>query len=313
MKVVATCLLAVKVAVLGFTAIAGAAQTDEDYEATIAALETQVAERSTPFPEPGTVAEDLTAEERGYLMTVAETLQVFEDAEASMAFFLEDEPGFTDPTLYKLEMSLAILGFAFSRESKVEEAPSQRLADFNQLWNIAIDALYESVQAFIPDGEPEPRELQRLFRDAAAAYQPPSVVLAPALEEIERVGLRDTLAELIDPPPAPGTFTLNGTVELIDPDESWNLPVCQGSGGYSDLAGGANVVIRDGSDAIIGVGELNSGATQSRSVCQFEFTIRDLLETGFYTISISGRDGPTYSFNDLELANWVIALSIGDR
>jgi hypothetical protein len=136
-----------------------------------------------------------------------------------MAFFLNDSPTFLrGADVYMQEMSLAIDGFAFAESSKVAEAPSERLTEFNRLWNDAIDELCRSARMFIPDGDPEPRELAQRFREAAAAYQPPSLVLASALAELERIGLGDTLSELIDPPPDPGTFNFSGTVDLIDVD-----------------------------------------------------------------------------------------------
>jgi hypothetical protein len=66
---------------LGLFISSARAQNEPDYEATIAALETQVAELSPTLPVPETRSENITPEERQYLSTVAKTLQALDNAE----------------------------------------------------------------------------------------------------------------------------------------------------------------------------------------------------------------------------------------
>ncbi len=107
-------------------------------------------------------------------------------------------------------------------------------------------------------------------------------------------------------------------------------PSCSGSKGYSDLKEEAQVTVKDDQSAIIGVGQLTSGTgvmgTDRRSgdgfdtrlsvyyaACEFSFTVSGLPHRPFYTVSSGTRGGVTYTFDDLELKNWSVTLTIGDR
>lgn len=80
----------------------------------------------------------------------------------------------------------------------------------------------------------------------------------------------------------PGTFTVEGTVELKSGQFDWqdgNPATCSGSGLYSDMHGGADVSISDASGKTIAVGRFQTGSPRgiksdgSADWCSLWFTI----------------------------------------
>jgi hypothetical protein len=139
--------------------------------------------------------------------------------------------------------------------------------------------------------------------------------------------------------------SIEGTIQLnSDEDGVSRVSLegdCEGDGGYSDLTAGAQVTVKDESGKVIGTGNLRPGTASSidpsgdktaeslgttlavlRTVsaglgiqsraCEFEFTIEDVPRVDFYNLSIGRRDGPTYTFEEMERNGWEVALSIGD-
>lgn len=110
---------------------------------------------------------------------------------------------------------------------------------------------------------------------------------------------------------------ITGTVLLADLD-SYPSP-CSGEGGFDDLAGGANVVVKDGDGGIIGTGSLSPGTPidptpedeYDFTYCEFEFDAPLAEEADFYTVEIAGRGGPTYSQAEMEAADWHVELELG--
>jgi hypothetical protein len=106
--------------------------------------------------------------------------------------------------------------------------------------------------------------------------------------------------------------TIRGSVVLHDPDGNWRRGRrCQGSGGYSDIRAGADVVIRDGDGNIIASGRLGEAAATSSTSCRLSFVVEDVPRADFYTVEVGGRGGPSYSYEDLDDAGWEIDLEIG--
>lgn len=118
--------------------------------------------------------------------------------------------------------------------------------------------------------------------------------------------------------PTSSTYTITGTLTLIDFDEHWRKDRdCYGSGGYRDISGGADVTVRNGDDDIVGVSRLDDGEPSfnddihtTTSFCDFAFAV-DVTAERFYSIEIGSRGDLSYSFDDLENSGWTIALSIG--
>lgn len=107
--------------------------------------------------------------------------------------------------------------------------------------------------------------------------------------------LTDTTARSVGTVNDTGIFTTGST--------------CHGQGGYSDIAPGAQVVIRDAAGKSVGLGRLEGGTpSDGGSVCEFDFTVRNINAGGGgpYSVEIAHRG--EVSFNRGEL----VALSLGD-
>ncbi|MCV0377535.1 hypothetical protein [Microbacterium sp.] len=116
--------------------------------------------------------------------------------------------------------------------------------------------------------------------------------------------------------PTPTEYRLTGHVHLMRGAMHEGLAYgrrCWGAenGGYNDINAGAQVVVRSESGAVIGTGTLGEGEMDSPDGCAFPFTVGRLPNAAFYTIEVANRDGPSYSFDDLEREGWEVRLSIG--
>jgi hypothetical protein len=120
------------------------------------------------------------------------------------------------------------------------------------------------------------------------------------------------------------TFELSLGIRLIEPlsleaiDRTPGGP-CQGSGAYSDIRNGAQVVFKDGQGKVIGTSQLANGVAGTGTVdrsgfsypCGFRASPLKLPKEDFYTLQVSQRPPITYSFNDLQAKNWQLSVTIG--
>lgn len=108
-----------------------------------------------------------------------------------------------------------------------------------------------------------------------------------------------------------GTFLLRGYLTLYDDEARYQGDYCTGTGGYSDIASGTQVVIRDGENSIIGVGRLDSsGVEQDSWGCNFMFEV-EVPETEFYQLEVSSRGQLVYTFEEFEYLDWTIETTLG--
>lgn len=114
----------------------------------------------------------------------------------------------------------------------------------------------------------------------------------------------------------PETTIVTGTLTLLAPDgfDSWDRKVgttCVGRGGYSDLGGSAQVVVRDARGKQVGLGELVDGTIQKGDyypVCEFTFIVPDVPEgDGLYTVEVAKRGEVTFKLTD----DKPVALTLG--
>ncbi|MGW3608922.1 hypothetical protein ACWD6N_03385 [Micromonospora sp. NPDC005163] len=116
---------------------------------------------------------------------------------------------------------------------------------------------------------------------------------------------------------APAARVVTGTLMLGDPDGvAWDSTTgCRGSGGYDDIAPGAQVVITDSAGATVGLGKLGNGVMETApgattaDGCKFNFTVKD-VPTGknFYGVEVSHRGKVQYPEQQLFGA---FALTLG--
>lgn len=114
-----------------------------------------------------------------------------------------------------------------------------------------------------------------------------------------------------------GSITLSSYGETDRSEWSFLYPAfgpgdCIGMRGYDDITVGAGVVIIDGSGTTIANGHLGEGIYDEEATsCTFDFTVEDIPASDFYSVRVGNRDGPTYSFEDLEELDWTMVLSLG--
>lgn len=116
-------------------------------------------------------------------------------------------------------------------------------------------------------------------------------------------------------PAKPKTFAMHGVTNITDVTGFDRLDdeTCAGSGGYDDLAEGAQVTVSDAAGKTIALGELGPGKVVSAGDvvggCQFRFTVKDVpAGQKFYGVEVSHRGVVRYTADD---AHERIVLSIG--
>lgn len=82
-------------------------------------------------------------------------------------------------------------------------------------------------------------------------------------------------------------------------------------GGYTQISA-ASVEVRDENDKLIGstTATPNVGPHSGYS-CSVKFTVPDVPKAGFYQVTVGSHDGPTYSYAEMEAADWNLELSLG--
>lgn len=109
-----------------------------------------------------------------------------------------------------------------------------------------------------------------------------------------------------------GVNTIEGAVRLHDDDESWQ-GTCAGDGGFSNIYSDAQVVVLNEQSETLATGRLSSGLALNPTTCTFDFTVDEVPKADFYTIEVSGRGGPIFSYEDMEANSWQVSLSIGEQ
>jgi hypothetical protein len=106
---------------------------------------------------------------------------------------------------------------------------------------------------------------------------------------------------------------LTGTVDLITSDGVVaSASGCSGKDGYSDLAPGAPVTVKDESGKLIGTGSLDAGKAGQGVRCTWKFSIDNLPDAKFYQVEVSHRGELNFSKADLDKAGWKVFATVGD-
>lgn len=103
-----------------------------------------------------------------------------------------------------------------------------------------------------------------------------------------------------------GTFTLTDFARIQVTDDG-----CSGTGGYDDVQSGMRVLVTDQSGEAVGTGStqaMTEGNTVS--ICRLTFSV-EVPRSDFYTIAVGNRGELTYSFDELESADWGVAFELG--
>lgn len=114
-----------------------------------------------------------------------------------------------------------------------------------------------------------------------------------------------------------GGHKLTGTIDVVDTDNYFrgsdgsSDTSCAASGGYSDIAEGTQVIVKDRDGKTLAVGRLEQGERQTALYCTFAFTVEGIKDASFYKVEISHRGEQNYSRTDLEDQDWNIGLKLG--
>jgi hypothetical protein len=103
---------------------------------------------------------------------------------------------------------------------------------------------------------------------------------------------------------------ISGTFALTDTGEAFSSSSCAGSGGYSDIRSGTNVVLKDGDGKLLATGSL-ANPTGSGSKCMFTYTLKNVPDSPFYTIEVGSRGDLSYSLEEMRGMAWSIDLTLG--
>jgi hypothetical protein len=122
--------------------------------------------------------------------------------------------------------------------------------------------------------------------------------------------IKDSVVSLI----AAEKPTLTGSFTLIDSDVSRTPAGCSGTGGYSDVKAGMQVVVKNEKSEILAVGELGDDdytGEYGQVACKFPISIKDIPKASFYEIEVGRRGSLKYSFDELRNAKWSVKFSLG--
>lgn len=108
-----------------------------------------------------------------------------------------------------------------------------------------------------------------------------------------------------------GGHAVTGTMVLTSTDVDWTASTCNGSGGYSDIREGANIVAKDGAGKVLGTANLKGDpAGSSAAKCSYTWTM-NVPDADFYVFTLGRRGDITYSKDELAGAGWTVGLTIG--
>ena len=139
-----------------------------------------------------------------------------------------------------------------------------------------------------------------------------ALVLAVAL-----AGCNAPAATVATPAPSPVStpvlHTVNGTLTL-NTSSSWTMETsggCLSAGGYSDIAPGAPVTLRDEKGTILAATSLREGWLAGAG-CNFAFALDDVPDTAtFYAVTVSHRGEISKSHADMAANGWTFDLTLG--
>ena len=117
------------------------------------------------------------------------------------------------------------------------------------------------------------------------------------------------LAAATDGQGANATFTLSGSLTLIDSGVERLAPGCVGTGGYDDMVRGASVTVYDPSGTVIATGQVHQTEMLDSVMCRLDFEVTDVPDGhAFYQIELSHRGKVTFP---VDVAKRRVALSLG--
>ncbi|MFM6612553.1 MAG: hypothetical protein ACKPJQ_24625 [Dolichospermum sp.] len=112
---------------------------------------------------------------------------------------------------------------------------------------------------------------------------------------------------------AQNSDTLTGHLELISSGMGINGDECYGTNGFKDIMGRIPVVIKNESGTVIAVGETETGKRPeeySEVRCIFNFRVKNIPKSLFYTVEIGRRGSKTLSRQQLKDRGWDLRVRL---
>lgn len=142
---------------------------------------------------------------------------------------------------------------------------------------------------------------------AAAACGPSTSASSPAATVTVT-----TTVTVTPTPSAPSTFEVTGSLVLSGGTDgiTKTAETCSGSGGYSDIGIGTQVVVYDEASKILASGELGEGQqTAAGTTCTFDFAVEDVPGgPAIYQVEVAHRGKLTEAAADIQQP---LALTLG--
>lgn len=125
--------------------------------------------------------------------------------------------------------------------------------------------------------------------------------------------------------PVPNTNTLTGSIAVWDAlisvpyGQHWQHGnLCATDRGFQDIHEGQSVLVRDAKNNIIAIGKLKEGRFNwvnknqypALWTCIFGFSVSNIPESPFYTLTIGGRKPIAITLDDLKLNKWTLNFSL---
>ena len=108
---------------------------------------------------------------------------------------------------------------------------------------------------------------------------------------------------------------VTGDLSLTDSSSFSNLSSgdsCEGTGGYSDINAGRQVIIEDQTGQTLSTSQFSNGTFDGVS-CVFNFEFTGIPKATFYRVHQSGDRGVLqYSYDDMVKSNWSVHLTLGN-
>ena len=109
----------------------------------------------------------------------------------------------------------------------------------------------------------------------------------------------------------PQSFSVNGEFTLFANTDG-PASNCYGTGGFSDIAQGLAVTVRNESGTILGTSRLGAGSRNvSGNRCEFTFVVRGIPKSAFYSVEVGRRGELTYSHSEMVQKSWRVTASLG--
>ena len=120
-------------------------------------------------------------------------------------------------------------------------------------------------------------------------------------------------------------YTLTGSIEVweglrvltsVPSGQRWQYGnLCATDRAFKDIYDGQSVVIRNANDTIVAIGKLGEGRfnqSQDSSLwtCTFKFSVPNVPESPFDTISVGGRKPLALTLEDLKARNWILEFTL---